>query len=104
MSVTIHQHKRITRYGITIKRLLSSGMPSSLHRPQYDLFRQLLVEAREQAGLTQSKVARQLGKPQSYVSKYERGERRLDFTEFLELAEVLAIEPLAFIERYRSRR
>ncbi|WP_137669231.1 helix-turn-helix domain-containing protein [Sphaerospermopsis reniformis] len=39
-----------------------------------------------------------LKRPQSYVSKYERGERRLDVIEFLELAQVLEIDPLTFIE------
>lgn len=77
-------------------------MPNSLHRHQYDLFRKLLIEAREQAQLTQTQVAQRLGKPQSYVSKYERGERRLDFTEFLELADIFAINPTEFIERYQN--
>lgn len=77
-------------------------MPNPLHRHQYDLFRKLLIEAREQAQLTQTQVAQRLGKPQSHVSKYERGERRLDFTEFLELADILAINPAEFIERYRN--
>lgn len=77
-------------------------MPNSLHRPQYVLFRKLLIKAREQAQLTQSQVAQRLGVPQSYVSKYERGERRLDFTEFLELADILAINPTEFIEHYRN--
>lgn len=40
-----------------------------------------------------------LSRPQSYVSKYERGERRLDLIEFLEIAEALEIDPLAFIEK-----
>ena len=77
-------------------------MPNSLHRHQYDQFRLLLVEAREQAQLTQTQVAQRLGKPQSYVSKYERGERRLGFTEFLELAEIFAINPAEFIAHYQS--
>lgn len=77
-------------------------MPNSMHRHQYDRFRKLLVEAREHAQLTQTQVAQCLGKPQSYVSKYERGERRLDFTEFLELADIFAINPAEFIERYRN--
>ncbi|MBC6434798.1 helix-turn-helix transcriptional regulator, partial [Nostoc sp. HG1] len=44
--------------------------------------------------------------PQSYVSKYERGERRLDVIEFLQVAQVLEIDPLAFIEellKYQRR-
>ncbi len=58
----------------------------------------LLVDAREKKGLTQADVAAKLGKPQSYVSKYERGERRLDIVEFLEVMRVLDIEPCKIIK------
>lgn len=64
-----------------------------MHDPRYEIFRELLVELREQKGLTQVDVATQLGKPQSYVSKYERGERRLDVIEMLSIADVLKINP-----------
>ena len=47
-------------------------------------------------------IAEQLGKPQSFVSKYERGERRLDFTEFIELAYLLEIDVADFVKRYQS--
>lgn len=77
-------------------------MPNVMHRHQYELFRKLLIAARDHAKLTQTQVAQRLGKPQSYISKYERGERRLDFTEFLELADIFAIDPVEFIERYRN--
>jgi len=77
-------------------------MPSSLHSHQYQIFRSLLVVAREESGLTQVQVAHRLKKPQSYVSKYERGERRLDFTEFVELADVLEIDTTDFIANYQT--
>lgn len=77
-------------------------MTSSLHTQRYQVFRSLLVEAREKAGLTQVEVAARLGKPQSYVSKYERGERRLDFTEFVELAEVLSVDTAEFLFAYKA--
>lgn len=47
-------------------------------------------------------IADQLGKPQSFISKYERGERRLDFTEFVELADVLGVDISDFVDSYRS--
>lgn len=47
-------------------------------------------------------IANQLGKPQSFISKYERGERRLDFTEFVELADVLGVDISDFVDSYRS--
>lgn len=61
----------------------------------------MLVDAREIAGLTQIEVAERMNKPQSFVSKYERGERRLDFTEFMELAEILSMDAHDFIKQYR---
>lgn len=79
-----------------------AGMPNPLHRAQYEEFRNLLVKARDEAQLSQAEVAERMGKPQSFVSKYERGERRLDFTEFLELAAILSIDVPRFIRKYRS--
>ena len=49
----------------------------------------MLAEARQAAGLSQVDLARRLGRPQSYVSKFESGERRLDVVEFIEVAEAL---------------
>jgi len=58
----------------------------------------MLIDARKAANLTQAELSAKLERPQSYVSKYERGERRLDLIEFLQLAQVLEINPLTFIE------
>ena len=73
-------------------------MPKSVFSEEYNRFRQLLIEARKAAKLTQAELSEKLELPQSYVSKYERGERRLDVIEFLQVAQVLEIDPLAFIE------
>ena len=78
-------------------------MPNPLHRWQYETFREMLVVARKAAGLTQLEVAQRLDKPQSFVSKYEHGERRLDFTEFVELADILSIDVGRFSEEYRQQ-
>lgn len=51
--------------------------------------------------MTQVQIAEKLGRPQSFISKYERGERRLDFSEFVELADVLGIDIIAFVNDYR---
>ncbi|MBN3870602.1 MAG: helix-turn-helix transcriptional regulator [Nostoc sp.] len=73
-------------------------MPKSVFSEEYNRFCQLLIEARRTAKLTQAELSAKLELPQSYVSKYERGERRLDVIEFLQVAQVLEIDPLAFIE------
>jgi len=67
--------------------------------PRYERFRCQLISARRSKKLTQTALAKKLGRPQSYVSKYERGERRLDLIEFLEVAEILGIDPHGFIRK-----
>lgn len=59
--------------------------------------RRLLVEARASAGLSQQELAARLGRPQSFVSKYEHGERRLDVGEFVEIAAALGLDSAQLI-------
>ncbi|WP_321145051.1 helix-turn-helix domain-containing protein [Pseudomonas extremaustralis] len=65
----------------------------SIHSAPYIHLLELLIERRNAAGLTQSQVADRLGRPQSFVSKFERGERRLDVIEFLEVCRHLETDP-----------
>jgi len=66
-------------------------------------FRELLVLARKTAALTQYELAVRLNRPQSFVSKYERGERRLDVLEFREVACALGVNPIQFLAKlYRE--
>ena len=74
-------------------------MPKSAHSGDYRRFRNYLRSVREQAGLTQTDVAKTLGVHQSYVSKYESGERRLDVIELREICEALEISPATFMRR-----
>ena len=62
------------------------------------MFRQLLVRLRQEKGITQTQLAEKLKRPQSFVSKYESGERRLDLIEFLEIAKALQIDPHSIID------
>jgi transcriptional regulator with XRE-family HTH domain len=68
----------------------------------YKKFRVLLVEARKRADLTQSELSVRLKRPQSFVSKYERGERRLDVIEFGEVARAIGIDPISFLRKLYS--
>jgi transcriptional regulator with XRE-family HTH domain len=54
---------------------------------------ELLVAKREAAGLTQSELAQQLGEYQSFVARLESGQRRVDVIEFLQISEILKIDP-----------
>jgi transcriptional regulator with XRE-family HTH domain len=71
-------------------------------RQRYELFQKALVDARQAQELTQTEVAQRLGKPQSYVSKYESGERRLDVVEFLEVCDALNITPQVIIQEIKK--
>ena len=64
--------------------------------------REMLKAEREKARLSQALVADKLGVNQTYVSKYEKGERRLDLIEFLEIAEAVGFDPLDFIKRLQD--
>ena len=74
-------------------------MPVKGHRDKYRRFCEVLVTARVSTGLTQQDVAKRLTKPQSFVSKYESGERRLDVVEFLLVARALGLEPLKLLKK-----
>ncbi len=69
----------------------------SVFTAKYEHLRKRLIVARKAAGLTQVELAERLGRPQSFASKYERGERRLDVVEFLEVAKAIGIAPVALI-------
>lgn len=65
----------------------------TLRSPDHVRMIALLTAARERAGLTQQQLADRLDKPQSYVAKYEGGERRVDVVEFIAIARALAFDP-----------
>jgi hypothetical protein len=79
------------------------GMSRSVHSSEYAALREVLIAARKDAGLTQAELANQLDRPQSFVAKYEIGERKLDVVEFVVLAQALQVEPTelfaAFIDQ-----
>ncbi|MFA7456808.1 MAG: helix-turn-helix transcriptional regulator [Micavibrio sp.] len=63
-------------------------MSKSIHRREYKELLAALAAARKEAGLTQAELAKRLKKPQSYISKIENGERRLDVMELMEIARI----------------
>jgi transcriptional regulator with XRE-family HTH domain len=71
----------------------------SIYSAEYQQLCGLLREVRQKAELTQVQVAARLDVPQSFVSKYESGERRLDVVELRHIAEALGTSLLAIIER-----
>ncbi|MER8524080.1 MULTISPECIES: helix-turn-helix transcriptional regulator [unclassified Mesorhizobium] len=77
-------------------------MPKSLRSPRHQRFLAQLVSLRKAKGLTQAQVAERLDRPQSFVAKYEGGERRLDVIEFLDLTAALDVDPCEILSSLRS--
>ena len=57
----------------------------------------LLADARQRLGVTQNELASRLGKPQSFISKYESGDRRLTVAELIRIAAALDLDPAAIV-------
>ena len=72
-------------------------MRSSIHSAPYLVLRRRLATARMEAGLTQEQLALRLGRPQSYVAKFETGDRRLDVVEFLDVCFSLDLDANALL-------
>ncbi len=76
-----------------------SSSANGFRDPRYRQAIEELVAARRGAGLSQAGLADALGRHQQFVSRYELGERRLDFVEFLDIATVLRLDPLVILAR-----
>jgi transcriptional regulator with XRE-family HTH domain len=63
-------------------------MYKSIHSIKYKKILKKIIKARKEAGYTQNQVAKLLGRPQSYISKIEIGERRIDLVELMEFAKI----------------
>lgn len=75
----------------------------TLGTPSHEVFRLLLKKLRSEQNLTQAQLADRLDLPQSYVSKYETGERRLDFIETATICEALGIGLSDFAKTFLAR-
>ena len=73
--------------------LSESRSLKSLRTPQHQELLRLLISARERANITQQTLADRLGRHQSFVAKYEGGERRLEVIEFVQICRAIGIGP-----------
>lgn len=78
-------------------------MAKSIHTERDKHLRELLKARRNAAGLTQTVVAKRLGKPPSYVAKYEGCDRRLDVLEFLDIAAAIGFDPHGVIRALKRK-
>jgi transcriptional regulator with XRE-family HTH domain len=72
----------------------------SIYSAGQEKLQNLLKSTRESAGFTQTSLAKKLNRPQSFVSKYESGVRRLDLIELREICGVLKISLVDFVKRF----
>lgn len=79
---------------------LAGRMEKSIFSKEYELFLLQLREARKQSGLTQQQLAARLNQTQSFISKCERGERRLDIVEVRAFCTALDISFPAFVTQF----
>ena len=77
-------------------------MTKSLHTAAYQKLTALLLAARRDSGLTQQQVADRLNTHQSYVAKVEKGERRIDVVEFIQLVRVIGASSPALIKKIEA--
>lgn len=70
----------------------------TIHSQAYKVLLDWLVSKRLLAGVTQYNLSEKLRRPQSFVSKYENGERRLDLIETILICDVLDINPHEVID------
>ena len=75
-------------------------MSKSVFSTEYQIFRELLRDLRVRKGVTQARLSTALEMAQSFVSKYEMGERRLDFIEVDHICRELGIGLAAFAKSY----
>jgi transcriptional regulator with XRE-family HTH domain len=75
-------------------------MQKTLRSKDHERLLGLLVAARRNAGLNQETLAEALGRPQSFVAKYEGGERRIDVIEFVTIARALGADPVKLLASF----
>ena len=78
-------------------------MPKHIYSSRNKKLQELLKEIRVDAGMSQVELARKLGQHQSFVSKYETGERRLDLIEIGQICEALGITLSGFVKRFEKK-
>lgn len=93
----------ISYFGIFYSHLHHRQVQKSSFTAEYTIFRDLLRELRTRKGLTQVELSEALEMPQSFVSKYEAGERRLDMVEVRAVCKALETTLPSFVKQFESK-
>src|SRR5438067_4471702 len=93
----------ISEVGIRCQVLFTSRMEKSIFTPEQDALQRVLRQLRLGAGLRQEDLAARLNEPQSFVSKYESGERRLDLIEVRRICQAVGVTLLELVQRFEEQ-
>lgn len=77
-------------------------MPKTIFSTDYERFLRVLRELREKSGLTQQEFAEKIGETQTFVSKCERGERRVDVVELRAFCRALGVPLSKFVAAFEK--
>jgi transcriptional regulator with XRE-family HTH domain len=75
-------------------------MEKSIYTNEYAILLRLLKEARRKAGFTQIELAKKLNQSQSFVSKFERGDRRIDLVQLRTICQLCGVNLRDFIDQF----
>ena len=78
-------------------------MARTTYLPETELLKELLRDLRDRAGLRQIDVAEAIERPQSFVSEYEAGQRRLDLVELREVCVACGSSLKKLVDEYERR-
>ena len=101
--VILFTFNNIRFWDIWQHHLIYYVMKKSVSSTLQEYLQTLLRQIRLEAGLRQADLAKRLGQPQSFVSKYESGERRLDLLELRQVCTALGISLEEFVCRFEDR-
>jgi len=77
-------------------------MDKSIYTREYAIVLRLMKQAREHAGITQVELAKRLKQSQSFVSKMERGDRRIDIVQLRTICGIYGLRLSEFVQRFEK--
>lgn len=94
----IQPHSSLPRFGLNESSYYHlAEVSKAIHSAQSKRLQDLLIRYRTAAGMTQAELAAKIGRAQTFVSKVELGERRIDIIELLQMLAAMRVDPLVFV-------